>query len=291
MNRLVHLQTFLEIYRCGSVTRAARKLGITQPAASLHLASLEAMMERPLFRREARGVVATPAADDLARSIAQHLDGLETTLHSALARSPHLAGTVHIVGPAEYMTSRLAPSLTPLVAEGLEFRIQTGNRDRIYSALDDGHADLAVTASHPTGQKHGFEPLDRERLVLVSGQEIASRMRGREITAKLLQELPCIAYDESLPLIRTYFEAAFGVQIEAKAAVTAPDLRILKSFAIAGAGWTVLPDYLCEDDVIAGSLTEFGTGQASPFNQLYLVWNRSALRHPRVVYVRDALLR
>ena len=75
------------------------------------------------------------------------------------------------------------------------------------------------------------------------------------------------------------------------AAATAPDLRLLLEMAKAGAGWTVLPDYLCADAVTAGQLAVLPTPGATPENTLYLAWNKPALRHPRVVYVRDFLLR
>ncbi len=53
MSYLLHLRMFLEIYRAGSLTRAAERLGITQPAASGHLATLEATLGKPLFLRQA----------------------------------------------------------------------------------------------------------------------------------------------------------------------------------------------------------------------------------------------
>ncbi|MBT2134519.1 LysR family transcriptional regulator [Croceibacterium sp. LX-88] len=126
MNHLIYLRTFLDTYRAGSLTRAAQRLGITQPAASAHIAALETMLGKPLFVRQARGVAPTPAADDLARSIASNLDGIEATMTAAQARSDHLGGTVHLVGPAEYLSLQIAPALVPLLAEGLRLRLQTG---------------------------------------------------------------------------------------------------------------------------------------------------------------------
>ena len=69
MNHLVYLRTFLDTYRAGSLTRAAQRLGISQPAASAHIAALEDMLGKPLFLRQARGVAPTAAAGDLARSV------------------------------------------------------------------------------------------------------------------------------------------------------------------------------------------------------------------------------
>ena len=291
MNHLTYLRTFLETYRAGSLTRAAERLGITQPAASTHIASLETMLGKALFIRQARGVTPTPAADDLARSIAANLDKIDATMAAAQARSDHLTGTIHLVGPAEYLSMRVAPALAPLIEEGMRIRIQTGNRDQIYDALDRGHADLAVTASRPEPEKHGFAEVGGERLLLVAAPAIAERAKARTVTAAFLRDLPCIAYDENLPLLREFFQHVFGTPPDLQAAAVAPDLRILVEMAKAGAGWTVLPDYLCENALASGHLIPIASGRAAPVNLIYLAWNKGALRHRRVSYVRDFLLR
>ena len=56
MSHLDHLHTFIEAYRLSSFSRAAERLGMTQPAASLHIQALEAFVGKPLFLRRARGV-------------------------------------------------------------------------------------------------------------------------------------------------------------------------------------------------------------------------------------------
>ncbi|HLO75491.1 MAG TPA: LysR family transcriptional regulator [Magnetospirillum sp.] len=290
MNYLVTLPTFLETYRAGSLTKAARRLGITQPAASAHIAALESALGKPLFVRLARGVTPTAAADELARSVAAPLDGIAATMTAAQARSDHLAGTLHLIGPAEYLSARVVPALAPLVAQGLRLRVQTGNRERIYAALHEGLADLAVTASPPDDSRHGSAELGRERLLLVASPAMASRVKGREISAALLREHPCLAYDETLPLIRQFFAAVFGESAEMRAAVTAPDLRILIGMVRADMGWSVVPDYLCAEHLAAGTLAELPTAVPAPDNRLFLAWNKGALRHPRVALARSALL-
>jgi len=291
MNHLSYLHTFLETYRVGSLTRAAQRLGMTQPAASAHLAALEEALGKPLFIRQARGVAPTPAGDDLARSIAANLDGIEATMAAARARSGRLTGTVHLIGPAEYLAARVCPALAPLLADGLRLRIQTGDRERIYATLKDGHADLAVTASKPGDRGLGFAELGRERLLLVAAKAVAERTRARVVTAELLAGVPCIAYGETLPLIGVFFEHVFRKTPDMQAVATAPDLRILTGMAEAGAGWTVLPDYLCIEALAAGRLIELPTARPGPDNTLFLAWNKAALRHPRVIHVRDYILR
>lgn len=183
------------------------------------------------------------------------------------------------------------PGLTPLVYEGLRLRFQTGNRERIYAALAGGHAELAITASLPDETIHGFAELGRERLLLIASPDMTARTTARTVSAELLSTIPAIAYDEGLPLLREFFQEVFASTPDLQAAITAPDLRIVMETVRAGAGWSVLPDYLCSDDLTRGTLMEIPTAKPGPDNLLYLVWNKGSLRHPRVTYVRDFLLR
>ncbi|SDN03268.1 LysR family transcriptional regulator [Ensifer sp. YR511] len=290
MNQLVYLRTFLDAYRSGSLTRAATRLGITQPAASAHIQSLENTFGKALFTRQARGVAPTAAADDLARAIAPHLDALEASFDTLRLRSGSVQGTVHIAGPAEFLSVRLVPMILPLQVHGLKFRLQTGNRNRIRTLLDDGAVDLAITTSKPDNATHGHVEIGRERLLLVAAPEIARQMKGRSLTAAFLRELPCLAYDEHLPLVREFIEAVFNETPLYQAAVTAPDLRLLANGVATGAGWSVLPDYIAADYIATGRMAELPTIRPGPENLLYLVWNKGALRQPRVAYVRDHIV-
>lgn len=290
MSQLDQLRTFLQAYRTGSISKAAGKVGITQPAASAQLRSLEAALGRLLFERGARGLRPTPAADDLARSVAAHLDALDGAMTAAKARSAEIAGTVHLAGPAEFMSEKIMPVLVPLMREGLSFRVRTGGRERIYDLLEAGEVDLAVTASEPSAKRLGFAEIARERLLIVAPPATAERLGGRELTPELLSELPLVAYDDDLPLVREAWRHLFGTAPELRAVATVPDLRAVARLVREGAGWSVLPDYLCAAALAAGDLTTLAPRKSSPANPLNLVWNKGALRHPRVAHVRRRLL-
>lgn len=290
MSQLDQLRTFLQAYRMGSISKAAGMAGITQPAASHHVRSLETALGRPLFERGARGLKPTPAADDLARSVAAHLDALDGALAAAKARSTELAGTVHLAGPAEFMSERIMPLLVPLMAEGMVFRVRTGGRERIYALLEAGEIDIAVTASEPRSRTLGFAEIARERLLLVGSAAMAERFAARQMTADLLSSLPLVAYDEDLPLVREAWRHLFGTAPELRAAATVSDLRAILRLVHAGAGWSVLPDYLCATALASGELVALVPPGRSPINALNLAWKKGAPRHPRVVYLRERLV-
>lgn len=290
MSHLVQLRSFLEVYRSGSSSRAAERLGITQPAVSAHMRSLEAVLGKPLFTRRARGMEPTAVAHELARSIGGALDSVEAGLAAVKVRSSHLNGSVHLAGPAEFMGERITPALAELPALGLRVRLSTGGRERIYGLLSDGVADLAITASHPGERGYGFAELARERLLLVAAPDLVRRLNGRVPNAENLRCLPTVGYDEDLPLVRAYFQHVFGEEPELQATTTVPDLRVVRRLVQLGAGWSVLPDYLCAEDLEAGRLAMMGEPGFPPANSLYLAWDKSALRHPRIAFVKNHLL-
>ena len=63
------LRLFDEVYRAGNVSRAAERLGLTQPAASQGLTRLRLRLKDPLFVRAPGGVKPTPRAMALADAV------------------------------------------------------------------------------------------------------------------------------------------------------------------------------------------------------------------------------
>nr|WP_314615061.1 LysR family transcriptional regulator [uncultured Pseudomonas sp.] len=288
MSHLDHLRTFIEAYRLQSFSRAAESLGMTQPGVSLHIQALETFVAKPLFVRRARGVTATEAADELARAVGPMLDGLENRLAS-YRLSDEISGTVHIAGPSDFIYSRVASRLAPLLAQGLKVRLHTGNRERIYSLLNSSAADLAITASMPDERSHGYARLLTERFLLVLAPHLAKAL-GSKPTAEELAKLPLIAFDEDLPLVRPVWAALFQLAPTLQAALTIADLRIIQDLLVKGQGWSVLPDYQCVEALKSGALVSLTAHEDAPTNNLYLVWNKTSMRNPRIAHVRDFIL-
>ena len=290
MTPLVPLRTFLEVHRSRSISRAAVSLGITQPAASAHIRTLEQQLGRPLFRRHARGVEATPAGDELAAAVGTDLDGLEATFSALRARAEAVVGTVRLAGPVEFLRARMADPLARLTAAGLSVRVTLGGRDVIYRALREGAVDLAVTASRPGERGLDFAKIGEERLVPVAAPAWVARTLGDRAALSGALAAPAVADDEDLSLLRSYLEAARLPADVLKAAAVAPNLRMVRDLVEAGCGWSVLPDYLVEEALAARRLRRLDAGRTRVTNALYLVWPKAALRHPRVSYARERLL-
>ncbi|MEW1780079.1 LysR family transcriptional regulator [Streptomyces sp. NPDC086777] len=293
MNELDLLTTFLEIYRRGSLTAAAGALGVSQPAVSGQLARLEERLGDGLFVRSRNGAHPTDRAHELARRIGPHLDGLREAL-AADAGEQACQGTVRIGAPGEFTQARLLPALAPLSRRGLVLHIALGLSEPLLASLADGGLDLVASSVRPPAKLRALTatPYVDEEFLLVGTPTAARSVDPRRLAedpVAALAHLPLVTYAEELPIIRRYWRSEFRRRPPNPVSVVVPDLRAVLTAVIADAGISVLPRYLAEPALNAGSLEQLHRTPVPPLNTLYLV-TRAEPAAPAVDLVRRHLL-
>lgn len=301
------LRTLVEVQRTGSITGAAVVLGLSQPAVTSQVKALEQRLGRPLFVRQARGVVATPLAEMLAAEAAPHVDALQQLVAGGLNERDPIAGqTVNIGGPAELITLRVVPCLAPLIAQGLRVRSVLGLPDELLAALTTGRLDLAVSTVRVRRRGLSAGPLCDEELILVASPAGAQRLRHRlatspasevpaagaavKIAAGVLAEAPLIAYAEDMPLLRRYWSRVFDSVPPGRPAVVVPDLRGVLNAVAAGLGISVLPRYLCQSALDSGEIEPILEPDVAPINTIYLLARAGSLAERHIATVHRHLL-
>jgi DNA-binding transcriptional LysR family regulator len=281
------LRTFLMVHRSGSVTAAAQLLGLAQPTVSAQIKALEARLERPLFDRVARGVVPLAAADELASRVAEPLDALEAVVFDE--PSSTYPSTVHLGGPAEFVSEIALPALSSLIRDGLQVRVTLGLPDDLLDGLAARSLDLAITSVRPRRRGIVGTPIYDEEFVLVGAPSVAASIR-RPVDADALRAVPLIAYADEAPILRRYWRTVFGVRFTRAPDVVVPDLRAARTAAVSGAGATVLPRYLCDHVVDAGDLEVLTHPEMSPLNTIFIAHQPAALAQRSVAAVHRRLL-
>ncbi|MFC4013532.1 LysR family transcriptional regulator [Nonomuraea purpurea] len=276
------LRTFLAVHRTGSITAAAQTLGLSQPAVTAQVKTLESALDRPLFDRLPRGVAPTPAADELARRVAPALDSLDEVVESELPSDE----AVHLGGPAEFLCEVVMPMLAPLVHDGLRLRTTLGLADDLLTGLAAGRLDLVLSTIRPRLRGVRAEPVYDEEFVLVAAPSLAAALGTREPASA-----PFVAYAEDLPIVRRYWRTVFGRRPSMAAQVVIPDLRGVLSAVRAGMGVSVLPAYLCRRDLADGTLVALAEPEEPPINTGYLAVRSGAQARPAVARVWAHLIR
>lgn len=271
-NNLEHLRTFVTVHRAGSLTEAATLLGLSQPTVSAHIRSLEDAFGHRLFVRNTTGVTVTPKGSELARALGPHIDAVDDLTALAAAAAP-AARAIHIGGPAELLNNKIIPHLAGLrerVDAPLWFRF--GLADELLDALRSGELDIILSAVPVRAPGVSTRPLYDEEFVLIAAPIWAlPTPAGEASEPEKLEDIPVIAYAGNLPIVRRYWRSVFGRRPHnLTLSAVVPDLRGIRSALIGGAGMSVLPQYLVEDDLARGKLIALHTPAVAPLNTVYL---------------------
>ncbi|MFI6648610.1 LysR family transcriptional regulator [Streptomyces sp. NPDC050529] len=291
---LALLRTFVTVHRAGSFTRAAALLGLSQPAVTSQIRTLERQLGRPLFLRRARGVTPTTIGDELAHRAAPHLDALVEIAETELDEEAGVR-TLHLAGPPEFTSLRALPALTPLIAQGLALRSSfSADTDETLDGLAAGHHDLAIVTARPRGGLLTSAPLCDEEHVLVAAPRWAGRLGPGTLRRNgpvVLEQLPVVEVHESLPLVSRYWAAVFDSRPATTGAVITPDLRAVLACTAAGAGLAVLPRYLCEGALERGEVVALLDPPVPPLRTYFLAARTGTLALPHIARAHDLLLR
>lgn len=291
---LALLRTFVTVHRAGSFTRAAALLGLSQPAVTSQIRTLEKQLGRPLFLRQARGVTPTTIGDELAHKAAPHLDALVEIAERGLDDDSSVR-TLHLSGPPEFTAERALPALSELAGDdgqGFALRASFGNAEETLEGLSAGHHDLAISTARPRGALLTATALCDEEHVLVAAPRWAEEIGTttvREKGSPALDNLPVVEVHESLPFVSRYWGSVFDARPAASGTVVVPDLRAVLACAVAGAGLAVLPRYLCATALERGEVVALHDPAVPPLRTYFLVVRTGTLAMPHVARAHEWL--
>ena len=190
LNLLVTLDALL---RERNITRAGRRVGLSQPAMSAALARARDMFGDPLLVRQGRGYVLTPLAESVRVPLQEILVSIERTLERRATFDPRTAKREFRIAASDYVVIVLGQALTTRLAREaplIRLRFQPLQEDaaRLLSAR---RLDLTV---HPIGALRGFEsqPLFEERWTTVVWK--GNRQVGKRLDKATFSRLPHVEY-------------------------------------------------------------------------------------------------
>lgn len=153
MHYLQGLRAFVTVAREGSVSRAAERLHLTQPAVSLKLKQLQDELGLKLFRRRPQGLVLTGDGQNLLPMAEKALAGLAAFEQSARALHSTVRGRLKIGTIVDPEFIRLGAFLHRLVARApqLETELHQGMSGRVLEQVRTGTLDVGYFLAPPGG--------------------------------------------------------------------------------------------------------------------------------------------
>ncbi len=168
--------------REGSLTRAAARLHISQPALSHALNRLREQLDDPLFSRQGNRMVASPRAEQLITPIKAALDLLETGLQSRQGFDAAHTEREFRLGLRDVFEAALLPGLMRVLNEeapGLRISSVQAERRELEAELANGRLDLAMDVLLPLSSDIQRQRISSDRLVVVAAQTHPAVKRGK----------------------------------------------------------------------------------------------------------------
>ena len=165
---LKELRYILAIHECGTVSKAAEKLYISQPALSKYIRNLETVMDTKLFTISGRKIILTDAGTRYVEAARAMLDIYESMSRNIQASDNMICGTLR-VGVSFTRSPFLLSETIPIfhrMYPNVEIRIFEENSYELGHKLEEGIVDvLIIKGSIPNANKFTFLPLFEEELL------------------------------------------------------------------------------------------------------------------------------
>lgn len=141
------LVAFVALFEERSVTAAAQRLHLGQPAMSAALGRLRLLFEDELFIRFGREMQPTAKALEIAPGISAALQQIRQTIESSQTFNPATSQRAFAIGSSDYTSSIITPKLLEAcdqIAPGINFRLISYEKDNIETLLEQRAIDVAL---------------------------------------------------------------------------------------------------------------------------------------------------
>lgn len=241
---LRQIECLLAIRETGGFSRAAERLGLSQPALSAHIRDLEQLLGLRLIDRTTRRVALTPAGVAFVARAATGLAELDRAAAEAQGRAGLSAGSLRLAAPPLLAAGLMPQVMATFAADhpGLTLTLADLPTDDIISRLRDGRVDAGIGTFPPGLPDLDQRPIFRDALMLFApaGHPLATLP---ETPWQAVADYPVVALGRESGL-RLLAEMGFDrAGLTLRPAQEVAQIFTALALVAAGFGVAVLPGY------------------------------------------------
>lgn len=243
--------------KLGSLTKAAEKLHITQPAVSHTLKQLEGSLGGQLFFRNAKGVTLTVEGEVLFSYVEKALHFIEIGENKISEMQNLLYGEINIGASDTLCKHYLLPHLEQFHKQYPEIRVHVTNRTtpETISLLKEGKIDFGIVNLPVVDQKIGFRQSSLQQDCLVGNQGYAALLE-KPFFLQDLHQYPLLLLESGGSTRKFLDEYALSHGVHLKPEFELGSLDLLVQFAQSGFGLTFIVRKYITEELSSGQLVE-----------------------------------
>lgn len=273
-----------------NVTRAARRLGLSQPALSAQLARLRAIFGDPLLLPAQRGMIPTQRALDLEEPLRAALDALRGVAAAGAGFDPAAARLTVGIAASDYVQMALLRPLALALAReapGLRLAFRSLDAAALVAQMERGEVDLATATPELAPERLRMRPLFEEHYVAIV-------RRDHPAVGETLDLDTFCALDH---VIVSPQGGGFSGPADAALAAHGRSRRV----ALSVPGFLIVPEIVATSDLLAlvpsrlvreeaGRFRTFAPPVPVPGFQMTMLWHDRTAQHPAQRWLRARLL-
>ena len=272
---LEYYKVFYYTAKCGSVTKAAAELNISQPAVSQALKQLEQSLNTELFYRASKGMQLTAEGELLFSYVKNGYEQIESGVQKVRQMQNMELGEIRIGASDMTLQFYLLPYLEKFHEQYPAIKVYVTNAPtpRTLESLKENKIDFAVVSSPLLEMKDAeVIPVREIEDVFVAGRRFIS-YKNKMLDFKELEKLPliCLEKDTSTRRYVDNFLAGNGVSIQPEFELATSDMIVQFVRRNLGVG-CVVKDF-AREAVESGQLFELRFNRMLPKRQFCVVRN------------------
>ncbi|MEO0409857.1 MAG: LysR family transcriptional regulator, partial [Cyanobacteria bacterium P01_A01_bin.135] len=254
LDRLTLLQTFVRIADAGSISAAARDLGLSQPSASRQLAELEQRFQAQLIQRTTHSLSLTPAGLELLADARRLLEGWEALEEKYLDPDQSLRGQLKVVAPVALGQLHLLDIALQFQQQHPAISLSWQLEDQEIRFAEVG-CDCWIKIGPIPDPSLVVESLGHVERLMVAAPQLL-QVHFQPTAPGDLNQFPCVALAPfeggKIPLTSSGEKAAIAPPV----CMTTNNIFALRRAALAGLGIAVMPRWFIESELKAGQLLD-----------------------------------
>jgi len=255
---LRQLKYFTCLYEEGSVTRAAQRLNIVQPALSMQISKLEEELGQALFERTSKGMIPTEAGDQAYSLFMPLLGQLLEARQILIHRDGEISGRIHAGLIASAANQALASTLAYFVEHhpNVELQVSYGYSQNLVDRVLSGDLDFAVINQSFQQERLTRIDLVDEELLVATGA--ANRLRVKTpVPLSALRELKLVLPSRLHGLRIVIDQSLAALGLELAPALELDDLTVIETFLRRSDYISILPATVLRPGLEEGALRAY----------------------------------
>ncbi|MDP3083335.1 MAG: LysR family transcriptional regulator [Rubrivivax sp.] len=254
MDRWTEIELFVQVAEQGSLSRAAEALGLSNAAASRHLAALEQRLAARLVQRNTRRLFLTEVGEAYLRRCKPLLAEMREADAAVNAAVVQPTGVLRVTGSLSFCMIHIAPLLPEFSARYPQLRVEIVVANRYQDLIENG-IDVAIRTREVEADSNiTVRRLAETRRILAASPQYLQR-QGTPQSLEELQAHKLLVYTYANHPDQLRFTRQGQTQVlRVKGLLEANDGQVLRAAALGHLGILVQPRYIVHDDIVAGRL-------------------------------------